>query len=213
MDQSLYLGKVWHDWCYSDKSTNIEGIYFYAHQACFLDDLFSIIPKLPITINIYILDSTIGMSGCIGFNSIKKRLITKYGVLETNIIPIPFLDSTSCMVNTLNESISIIKYFKTNAIKNILIASPFFHIPRAFLTILSVSFNLNYNIKIYCAPSVPSGHIKDWYSKIYTHHQGIFNGTISELFKSELNRIERYHKKGDLVSIESAIKYLELRDT
>ena len=53
MDQSLYLGKVWHDWCYSDKSTTIEGIYFYAHQACFLDDLFSIIPKLPITINIY----------------------------------------------------------------------------------------------------------------------------------------------------------------
>ena len=37
-------------------------------------------------------------------------------------------------------------------------------------------------------------------------------GTRSELLVGEMKKIEKYYKKGDLVSGEEALKYLDKRD-
>lgn len=56
------------------------------------------------------------------------------------------------------------------------------------------------------------GYIKDWDYEHYKHSQGVLEGTITQLLKGELERIEKYHTKGDLMSINDILKYLDSRD-
>ena len=197
-----YLARIWLDSYDKDK---VEGVYFYAHQENFVGELFSIIPNLPSDITIYILDSPVGLSGCLGFRETKNLITSRYSVLESRVKPIPFLFLQEGMVNTLNESKSLVDYLKSNSLTNILIASPPFHLPRAFLSLLSSSLEIGYSINIICAPS---NRISDWDVETYTHSQGSLRGTVSQLLQGELERIDLYHQKGDLLSIEKALDYL-----
>ena len=51
-----------------------------------------------------------------------------------------------------------------------------------------------------------------WQEKV-VHSQGTLTGTRSEIIHSELERIERYQKKGDLAQTEAILAYLDRRDT
>ena len=66
LNQSIYFSKI-----YNDEYLNIDSVYFFAHQPCFLDIQFSILNKLKKNIQIYILDSPENMSDCLGYKKIK----------------------------------------------------------------------------------------------------------------------------------------------
>ena len=200
-----YLARIWND--ITDYS-RVKHIYVYANQPHFYEFIFENIHLLEEDTKIYLLDSPPGMSGYEGFEKTRKLLINDYEIKYDNIIPIPFLYVHEKMINTMNESISVVKYFSDNNIKNILIGSVVFHLPRAFMSLLSASIKQGYDMNIFC---LKSGYIHDWNAN-YTHSQGILNTSVYELLNSEVQKINTYHNKGDLISLYDAIEYLNNRN-
>ena len=201
-----YLANVWND---TTDYSKYEHIYLYAHQPHFYPFIFSNLNLLPKNIKIYLLDSKPGLSGYNGFNQTKELLIKNNLKIDSNnIIPIPFLYENQNMINTYNESLSVVKYFMNNNISKILLASPIFHIPRAFITFLSSSIELKYNMNIFC---FQCGYICNRNKKKYIHSQGILEGTINELLEIELEKIILYNKEGYLINIDDALKYIDNR--
>lgn len=111
-------------------------------------------------------------------------------------------------VNTLTEAQVLVRYARSLGWKRIYITAAPFHQLRAFITIVSVALREYPELAIYNAVGT---HL-DWFEEAH-HSQGTLRNIRTELIKTELERIERYHKKGDLVSPEEILAYLEWRDT
>ena len=90
-----------------DKSIHI---YCYSHQIDSSHSMFSQLSlwQSKIDFEIYILDSLPGLSGYIGFNETKLQLIKEFNINYHKIHAIPFLYESENMVNTYNESKSVI---------------------------------------------------------------------------------------------------------
>ena len=204
MSQVNYLVRVWND--ITDYS-RFQHIYIYAHQPHFYKFILETIHLLSDNTKIYLLDSPPGVSGYEGFDKTQDLLINNYGIKEENIVPIPFLYEHEEMINTMNESLSVVRYFFNNNIKNVLIGSVVFHLPRAFLSLLSASIEQEHNMNIFC---LKSGFIQDWDAS-YVHSQGILEASVYDLLNIELQKINIYHNKGDLVSLYDAIEYINTR--
>ena len=203
MNIPIYLTRIWNK---TNESNKAKYIYIYAHQPHFYTNIFSGLSNISDNIVIYLLDSPPGMSGYRGFIETKKILLENIDIKNEMIKPIPFIFVTSGMINTLNESINLNMYLINHSIKDIMIVSTIFHLPRAFLSLLSVSKKNNNILNINCAKC---GHFEDWTKTKYKHSQGLLQGTISELLECEIDRIKKYHAKGDLISIDDAINYLD----
>jgi len=204
MSQVNYLVRVWND--ITDYS-RFEYIYIYANQPHFYKFIFENIHLLEEDTKICLLDSPPSMSGYEGFEKTRDLLMNNYGIKEDNIVPIPFLYAHEDMINTMNESLSVVRYFFNNNIKNVLIGSVVFHLPRAFLSLLSSSIEQEHNMNIFC---LKSGFIQDWDAS-YVHSQGILEASVYDLLNIELQKINIYHNKGDLVSLYDAIEYINTR--
>lgn len=204
MELATYLARVWND---INDYSKIKDLYIYAHQPHFYPSMFNIMTKIHSDTKVYLLDSPPGMSGYRGFNETKQILLNETNIEEKMIIPIPFKFVDEGMVNTFNESKNLVLYLNKHSIKNIMISSPIFHLPRAFITLVSV---LGRDINVFCHRC---GYIQDWNLGKYTHSQGVLKNTTSKLLESEIDKISLYHKKGDLISISEVLDYLDNRKT
>jgi hypothetical protein len=86
------------------------------------------------------------------------------------------------------------------------VAAPF-HQLRAFITTASVVLREFPELRVYNQV----GTALPWGETVY-HSQGTLQCTRGELIQSEMARIERYRRKGDLVSAEEISRYLHWRD-
>lgn len=111
-------------------------------------------------------------------------------------------------LNTFSESQAMMRYTQEHGIRTVGAVAPSFHMPRAFLSAISVSVRECPDIKIYALP----GWIPDWWHENVAHSQGTTRGTRAALVASERERIRRYQQKGDLISFDQAFDYLAKRD-
>lgn len=205
MNICIYLSRIWND--ITDYS-KFDHIYIYAHQSHFYPYIFSNLSDLSNNCTIYFLQSRYKLSGYEGYEHSQDLLVKNTEIKKDNIKPISFLYGHEKMINTMNESLSVIEYCRNNNISNILLVSTVFHIPRAFISFLSGSIKLEYKMNIFAHRC---GYIDNWENKKFIHSQGIQEGTINELLLCELEKINKYFRKGDLISIEDTLKYLNNR--
>ena len=147
-----------------------------------------------------------GSAGYAGFQHWKDSLITA-DIPENIIVGINLLVLRENF-NTLSEAEALIKEAKIRNWKKAYITAPAFHLPRAFITTISVVLREYPQLKVYSLVGIPL----DWNERV-RHSQGTTVGTRTELIMGELERIDRYHAKGDLVSLEKIFNYLGSRDT
>lgn len=140
-----------------------------------------------------------------GFAAWKEYLVSR-GVPEGEIMPVAS-PVTQTSANTLTEAQALVRAAKELGWSELVIIAPPFHQVRCFITMVSVLFDEYPELKVYneVGVSLP------WSEKV-RHSQGVLQATRSELIHTELERIERYHEKGDLVSPETALAYLRARD-
>lgn len=139
-----------------------------------------------------------------GFRSWVKKLVSM-GIPQKDIYLIPL--AKDFPPSTDAEALGLVRYAKANGWKSIYVVAPPLHQMRAFITTVSHAMREKSDIKIYSFPGIP----QSWEEHV-VHSQGIQKGTRSELLADELEKIEKYYRKGDLVSAEEVLEYLERRD-
>lgn len=139
-----------------------------------------------------------------GFRSWIKKLVSM-GIPQKDIYLIPL--AKDFPPSTDAEALGLIRYAKSKKWKSLYVVAPPLHQLRAFITTVSHAIQEKSNIKVYSFPGIP----QSWEEHI-VHSQGIQKGTRSELLAKELEKIEKYYRKGDLVSAEEVLEYLDRRD-
>lgn len=110
-------------------------------------------------------------------------------------------------INTLSEAESLIRLARHMKWQGIVIIAPPFHQLRAFMTTVSVASRAYPELSIYNQVGMPL----DW-SENVRHSQGTTTGTRREILRGEFDRIEKYQEKGDLLSPDEVLLYLNKRD-
>lgn len=143
-------------------------------------------------------------SGYLGVDVWRDLLIDR-GVTADKVKDIP--TNGYDMLNTYIEAFEAIRYAKTNAVKSLIVVSAPFHQLRAFATIVTAVTREYPELKAYSRP----GTSLSWLENV-PHSQGTLMGTRDEFIYTELERIDKYHKMGDLLALEDVAAYLRKRD-
>src|SRR5258708_1286070 len=141
-----------------------------------------------------------GSHGYPGFDNWKKKLV-QLGITAASIVGIPI--SHAFPPSTHAEAWGLAQHAKKNKWKNIYVVAPPMHQLRAFVTTVTAFTREGAPTRIFNFVGLP----QRWEEHII-HSQGIQEGTRSELLGEELKKIEKYYRKGDLISGEEVLKYL-----
>ena len=131
--------------------------------------------------------------------------LQKLGIESEQIEPIANEGESS--INTLIESEALIRHAEIMGYKSIYVVAPPFQQVRAFMTAITVAIRKYPDISIYSYP----GEALPWHEEVI-HSQGKLKAKRRELVHTELARIEKYQKKGDLALFEQVLNYLDGRD-
>jgi len=184
----------------------VDAAYLFAQTKDNEESSFYIARKLvrhSMSGKILILDSEFS-SGYAGFDVWKGKL-AKLGIEEDQIVGVNLKTGNH---NTLTEAEAVVRFAKYSNYETIIISAAPFHQVRAFMTTVRVAIVEYPELKIYSIP----GKALAW-NEYVTHSQGILTAERSELINSEMERIEHYISKGDLVSFDEVAHYLKRRDT
>ena len=184
---------------YSNVKKDSKIIYCFGHHESNIKCIADKINNL--NSEVYILGNCNPVSGILDFKNNFK--IYK----ENNILVKPIRCPDLPMVNTKVESDLIIDWAIKHNIKKISICSPPYHLLRAFMTLVSSSIIKNYNISIFPY----SGMIDDW-NKIVVCHQGTHKESFSDMIDFELERINKYIDKGDILTPKCILEYMDKRN-
>jgi hypothetical protein len=140
-----------------------------------------------------------------GFRAWHQALLGP-GLREADVIGVPTASFST--LNTLVEAEALVRYAKRKAIARVFVVAAPFQQLRAFVTTVSVVLREFPELRIYNR----AGAALAW-DETVVHSQGTLRCKRGELIQSELERIERYRGKGDLVSEEEVFSYLRWRDS
>lgn len=184
-------------------NTNIRYLYCFSYpdNKCLegLKDKIKVLDKLE---KIFILECEKPISGYKGYHEAKK-FISQFND-KIIIEPITYLYESDKIINTYLESLSVIHYLIKNNINSIAIYSPYFHLPRSFITLVSCLIKEKKKIRVYPI----SGILLDFDKTFIVHCQGKVRGNANKLIKIEYDRIVKYTKKGDLLPIKLINDYI-----
>ena len=143
-------------------------------------------------------------SGYAGFESWHAELRAR-GVPADRILAVPEPDEA--IMHTRNESQAAVRLCMSRAFGTLLAVAPSFHLPRAFLTLLSIIRQERAALRLFAfsASSVP------WNVEV-VHSQGVLRAQRIDLLTSELTRLGRYSACGDLLLPKEALRYFAQRD-
>jgi hypothetical protein len=111
-------------------------------------------------------------------------------------------------VHTLDEAKALIRHAKEEGWKTLYITAEPFHQVRAFVSVVTALAGDYARLRIYNHV----GRVLNWNEDV-VHSQGVLRGKRSRLIRTEASNTDRYQRKGDLVSYEEALAYLNRRDT
>ena len=140
-----------------------------------------------------------------GFETWRKELL-RMGVSDKAIVPLR-AETINESVNTLTEAQALVRYALTQGWRHVYITAAPFHQLRAFITTVSVLLREYPELLVYNAVGTPL----PWSERV-RHSQGTLITTRKGLLTTEMERIHSYHLKGNLVSPEEVLAYLERRD-
>jgi hypothetical protein len=134
-----------------------------------------------------------------------RQALGGLGLGESDIVGV----STASLpgLNTLAEAEALVRHARAEGLARIFVVAPPFHQLRAFITTVSVVLREFPELRVYNRV----GAALPW-DETAVHSQGVLQCTRGELIHSELARIERYRRKGDLVSQDEVFAYLQWRD-
>ncbi len=138
-----------------------------------------------------------------GFLVWKGKLVES-GIEENKIIGVKLCTDNH---NTLTEAKTIVRFAKQHNYQRMIVSAAPFHQIRAFMTSVRVALAEYPKLKIYSVP----GNALPWNEDVI-HSQGRLAAKRSELIEAEFSRIDKYSKKGDLISFDKIINYLDQRD-
>ena len=145
-----------------------------------------------------------------GFSNIKAFKYQRQ-VAVVSVLPILVPGN----LNTMSEAQAMVRHAREHGMRTIGVVAPAFHMPRTFLSAISVAVREYPDAKVYALP----GATPDWWHDAVMHSQGQLRNTRAELFRSsERGRIAKYQQEGDyypggdLVSFQCAFEYLRARD-
>jgi hypothetical protein len=144
------------------------------------------------------------ISGHPGYDAWKQKLV-KAHISEDSIVGVP-LPETS-IVHTLVEAEALLHFAKQQQYTSLHVSAAPFHQLRAFMTAITAAVKIYPQVRIYSQPGVAL----PWLEKV-VHSQGKTVGTRAELIAGEVQRIEKYGEKGDLLSLQQVLAYLNERD-
>lgn len=183
-----------------------DGAYLFAQTKDNEDSVLSAAKKIlddSLARRIMLLDTS-PSDGYRGFQVWKHHLVGA-GIKEETIAGVKI--GNSAEHNTLTESKAVIRFAKNNNYKTIIVSAASFHQVRAFMTAVKVALEEYPDLRIYSLP----GETLPWNEKV-AHSQGALTARRCKFNESELMRIEKYYRKGDLCSFETVIEYLDRRD-
>lgn len=143
-------------------------------------------------------------SGYPGFDVWRAELL-RLGVPADRIAGMD--TATIGSLNTLTEAVAAVRYCKAAALQTLTVVAAPLHQLRAFMTAVTALYNEYPELLAFSAV----GKAQPWYEPV-AHSQGALIGCREEFIRTELERIEKYHAKGDLVSIKNVLDYLRVRD-
>ena len=125
-------------------------------------------------------------------------------------------------INSLNEMQRLMRYCMANEIEALVVVSTPFHLPRSFLSALSVLAQLQeapgqepseqrHPLRIYAKAAQPREY--NYWNRVVSHSQGTLIGARSDFVQTERARIEKYTRTGDLIPLEQALRMLRERDS
>jgi len=183
------------------------GAYLYCQTISNQQSIFKAALSLlnnSLTYKILILN-TKAKSGYPGFAEWKQQL-QQLGLYEEQIEGV--IKKETSMLNTLIESEAIIRFAKQHSYRTLFVVAPPFQQLRAFMTAVTVALREYPELLIYSYP----GLAMSWQEEVL-HSQGTLKAKRRDLIQEELERIEKYHSKGDLASPEQVLSYLNKRET
>ncbi len=134
--------------------------------------------------------------------------MTTWKFLELHEVPNAQEFEEKGQANTLTEMIGLARTAKERGWKQVILISAPFHQLRSFVTLVSVARTVYPKLKVYNAV----GCEVDWQEKVI-HSQGKATGTRVEILMRELENIQKYHQKGDLLGPDEILDYLNKRDS
>jgi hypothetical protein len=150
-----------------------------------------------------VLLNTASSEGYAGFGVWKDRLI-EMGIEGNQILSAHLCADDN---NTLTEAEAVVKFAKRSNSKSMIVSATPFHQIRAFMTTVRVTLAEYPQLKVYSLP----GEALPW-SEMVIHSQGLLPAKRSELIAAEFAGINEYSQKGDLISFDKVIAYLNQRD-
>ncbi|MBW2088203.1 MAG: YdcF family protein [Deltaproteobacteria bacterium] len=183
------------------------GAYLYCQTRSNQQSIFKAAQSLlnnSLTYKILILN-TKAKSGYPGFTEWKQQL-EQLGIPEKKIEGVIINKTT--MLNTLIESEGIIRFAKQHSYNSVFVVAPPFQQLRAFMTAVTVALREYPELLIYSYP----GAAMSWQEEV-VHSQGTLKAKRRDLIQEELERIDKYHSKGNLASPEQVLSYLNKRNT
>lgn len=147
------------------------------------------------------------ISGWPGFESWKKALI-RAGVGEEMLEPVPPVPADTNILHTGIEAESLVAHALKQRYKHLIVTAAPFQQPRAFITAVTAALQSYPELHLYSHP----GKALPWKEEV-VHSQGKVQAARAGLVAGEMKRIQKYHEKGDLASVEDVIIYLNKRDT
>lgn len=143
-------------------------------------------------------------SGYPGFDAWRAELL-RLGVPDEKIAGVD--TGTFDSLNTLTEALAAVRYCKAAALPTLTVVAAPFHQLRTFMTAVTALSREYPELRVFSTP----GKAQPWYEPV-AHSQGALTGCREGFIQTELERIERYQSKGDLVSIGTVLDYLRRRD-
>ena len=131
--------------------------------------------------------------------------IMKFGVAPENIVSFPL--SKKFPPCTDAEAIGVVEFAKTQGWRSIAVTVTPLHQVRAFISTVSAAIKYYPELKVYSMPS----EALPWTEEVI-HSQSAPRAKRSEQFGGELAKLAKYSGKGDHVSPDEILAYLNRRD-
>ncbi len=151
------------------------------------------------------------LDGSISYQQCAEELIAR-GVSKSDLLafkPAPEFRGPTGRYNASSQGEGFVRFIKESGYRSVGCIAPTFHLVRAFVAVVSglAHNNLQNTVRAYAIP----GESQSWDEEI-VHFQGAIKGPRKNLLKDELARLASYSARGDQVSGEVVLNYLNQRE-
>lgn len=193
--------------CDNLPDTQVDGVFMFAQTEDNQESVFRTGQRLleQGTTNKLLFIQTPPISGYLGFEEWKKTLQNK-GVGEDVIEPVTSVPAATQILHTGIEAESLATHAKERGYGSVIVVASPFQQPRAFMAAVTAAKRIYPELHLYSYP----GKALSW-TKEVAHSQGKVHDTRAGLIEGELERIKKYHAKGDLLAVREVLTYLNSR--